>query len=104
MSTATNIDIIKRIDNALEKYYFSVNVSSYRNKEGQGKFKLYCDDNGFEQNDIEEELSQGADDCMLVDFDGKYFPLTEELDEKKRNEEIYRIIKCCADYAEPPPP
>ena len=37
------------------------------NSEG-GKFKLYCDENGFDESDVKLEMNSDANDCSLVEF------------------------------------
>eukprot|EP00483_Globobulimina_turgida_P012264 UN12286 len=91
------MSIIDQIDRVLEEYYKSFKRNDYKNADGIGKFKKYCDDNGFEENDISEEMKAPPDDCMLVDFDkndGKnIFPLNGAFDtEKDRQIAILAIL------------
>eukprot|EP01083_Nonionella_stella_P066671 175797_1 len=60
--------VIDRIDQGLATYYWS-NGAKYYN-DGIGKFKSYCEEYGFDDDAVEEELSLFAPtDCMLVEFD-----------------------------------
>eukprot|EP01083_Nonionella_stella_P219663 786627_1 len=60
--------MVDKIDAGLKSYYESIGVS-YINKDGFGRFKSFCLDNGFEDEDVVEEMQAGATECMLVDFD-----------------------------------
>lgn len=65
------------MDKGLEEYYKSIEVN-YFNDEGVGKFWEFCDENGFDDEDLEEELENDPEDCMILEFD-ENFPLEKAL-------------------------
>eukprot|EP01084_Bolivina_argentea_P061418 112241_1 len=94
---------VKKIDKALYLYY-KTQITDYKQEDyfqdNVGKFEIFCQDNGFEDNDVGEELRSGdADDCVLLDFDD-HFPLPENITDK--NSAIYKILKHCLEYGVPP--
>eukprot|EP01084_Bolivina_argentea_P150829 263350_1 len=87
------INIIQQIDECLSRYYESFKRKDYV-KNGVGKFQLYCDENGFSNADIDEELNN-ARDCTLVDMDDNFPLQIGTLDGDKKNEAIFNIILIC---------
>merc|ERR1719242_1946529 len=86
--------ILTKIDEALGKYYELKEVNTYFNENGDGLFKLYCIDNGMEEDQaIRDDLEEAADDNILVDFDKDNFPGIESAEDK--NAAIYAILKKC---------
>eukprot|EP01084_Bolivina_argentea_P158839 276682_1 len=84
--------IIVKINKALADYYVKVGNKSYFEGAEEGKFKAFCDDNGFEDKDILQELQQDPDDCVILEFDEE-FPLDPPIDdENERNETIFKIL------------
>eukprot|EP01084_Bolivina_argentea_P104299 186766_1 len=61
-----NNDVIK-IDKALALYYKLMGRNDYMSN-GIGKFHIWCDENGFEGDDIRDELNASFDECTLIDF------------------------------------
>eukprot|EP01083_Nonionella_stella_P058587 153410_1 len=91
-----------KIDKALGEYYAAVGSSDYYDADKQGKFFRFCQENGFEEDDIDEEFANSPDDCMYPDFDEE-FPLNPPItDDTARQAEIFRIIKYCYDNGKPP--
>eukprot|EP01084_Bolivina_argentea_P145458 254951_1 len=92
------MSIIDKIDRLLEAYYKFHKRNDYKNADGIGKFKQFCDDNGFEENDIADEMQAPPDDCMLVDFDkdeneNNIFPLYDTYNnEKEKQSAILEVI------------
>eukprot|EP01084_Bolivina_argentea_P007295 13710_1 len=103
--------IIDQIDDGLKQYYQQLGRDDYTNSDGIGTFKQFVQDNGFEDEDVKEELDvSNANDCTLTDFYDEnsmhinIFPLHPEI-ENNKDEEILRILKCIRDngYYEMPP-
>eukprot|EP01084_Bolivina_argentea_P213358 362376_1 len=93
--------IIDKLDNALQMYYKQLN-KEYMN-DGVGKFKAFCDENGFEEDDINTEMAmENAEDCVLVDFDEE-FPLDIPIDDDDlKNQKIFDILTHCYKKGKPP--
>lgn len=92
-------DNITKIDNALDVYYKTFGIDTYFNDNNTGKLAAYCEENGFENDDIEPEFSGDAKDCMLLDLD-EDFPLRSGYgnDEEDKKEAIFNILKNCYRY------
>ena len=58
---------IEQIDKAFTRYYKSLG------KDYHNQFALYCDDNGYEEEDIKEDIEDEAIASGLVEFD-EHFP------------------------------
>eukprot|EP01084_Bolivina_argentea_P302260 521708_1 len=83
---------IKKIDAGLSRYYKLWQRDDYFDDRNRGKFEASCDENGFGEEDIEDELETSAEECMLLDFDDN-FPGV-----KNNNlESIFTVIKKCYD-------
>eukprot|EP01084_Bolivina_argentea_P054990 100835_1 len=97
MSTVTD-----RIDRGLEQYYQSMGRNDYRNSEGIGLFQRFIEANGFEDEDILNELQTTHSQNMLVDinvYDEYNFPFTTEFkSDMERNKEIHVILQNIAQY------
>ena len=102
------MDGLERIDNGLKMYYEKLG-RKYINEDGIGKFGGFADDNGLNDDDIAEEFEMNPDECTFIDFAGTEdeellrFPLSskcEDVEEIKGK--IYRLIKYCHQYAQPP--
>ena len=101
--------IIDRINEGLSKYYyFACSRNDYFNEDNQQKgiFKFWCDENGFDEEGVSEELKQEAKQCNLLGDDtfDEEFPFWNskdlkkaENDEETKNEMIFSVIKKCAD-------
>eukprot|EP01084_Bolivina_argentea_P292276 502436_1 len=97
--TSQHIDII---DKALGEYYKQKKSPYFLYQDNTGKFKKFCDDNGFEDGDVKDELQSGPQECVLVDFDPQ-FPFNSPIEDKKqRNIEIFNILQYCHANKKPP--
>eukprot|EP01084_Bolivina_argentea_P082987 150248_1 len=81
---------IQKIDAGLASYYKTHGRDDYFNDDNIGKFEASCEENGFGEEDIADELETSAEECMLLDFDDN-FPGVKEGD----LEAIFAIIKQC---------
>ena len=93
-----NFGALKQIDKALGKYYGALNRLYYDNS--GGKFEQWFTANEFLEEDIEDELGDGAacNDCSYLEFDDN-FPFTNNyLTERQQQEQIFRILKNCYKY------
>eukprot|EP01084_Bolivina_argentea_P058348 106558_1 len=99
--------VIDRIDFGLKAYYEKLGRKDYVRTDGEGKFKFFVEESGFEDDGIEDELKQEPDECTIVEFDmdeddNNNFPLQEEIeDEDLKNKEIHRILNDIAKYGAP---
>merc|ERR1712176_1754941 len=79
---------------ALGRYYALKGVDGYFNDEGKGKFIVYCDDNGLDEEELNED---DPEQNMLVEFvEDDDFPGVDS-DDAQRLQKIFTIIKKCAD-------
>ena len=72
---------IEQICNAFGRYYKS------HNRGYEEYFTKYCDDNGFDEEMVAEEMQQDAEGCCLTDFadeDSYNFPFPESIDDKTK--------------------
>eukprot|EP01083_Nonionella_stella_P132660 403344_1 len=95
---------IRRIDKGLGKIYTNHDRGKDYYPDGTNKpglFSIWCDEQGFDDNDVEDEIQHPADACTLVDYcNVDEFPFsykiigqdTEDTKILKQNE-IYKIIK-----------
>eukprot|EP01084_Bolivina_argentea_P264917 448913_1 len=90
-----------KLNKALGNYYKSQGDNTYYSEPTpEGKFIAYCEENGFELEDIDDELTNDAADCIYCDFD-EDFPFDKTIKpttEDEKLEEIFRIIKDCYEY------
>eukprot|EP01084_Bolivina_argentea_P264916 448907_1 len=94
IQTETATPILVKMDDALRRYY------KWMGKEYENQFSEYCEENGFELEDIDDELTNDAADCIYCDFD-EDFPFDKTIKpttEDEKLEEIFRIIKDCYEY------
>eukprot|EP01084_Bolivina_argentea_P004121 7805_1 len=89
-------DIIRQIDKGLERYYKLLNAN-YTYEDERNKFIAFCEDNGFYDEDVKEELKQDFEDCMLIDMDDD-FPFPKDNQPKNRQQAIFDIIMRCYQY------
>jgi len=88
-------DTIGRIDVALDRYYKIHKREDYFDADGNGLFKKFCDENGFDDGEtINEEMEETAEDCQLTGFD-EDFPGVDASDAKTRDEQIFEILDKC---------
>ncbi len=92
-------NIINKIDQRLGEYYNWLGKNDYFDREGNGKFKTWCEDNGFEKydiNDVKEELQGKLKDCAFLDYDSS-FPLPTNYsyknNDKERTVAMFEILK-----------
>ena len=93
----------QKIDKALNLYYRALGHYDYYNDDGVGKFIEFCEENGLEAEEIEQELD-APDTCMYVEFDDD-FPFVDKeknLDEEKKNRAIFDVLKSCYQTGLPP--
>eukprot|EP01084_Bolivina_argentea_P271073 461112_1 len=68
-------NLIDKIDKALGEYYYQMRRNNYYNSIGEGKFKSFCNENGFEDEDVQEELQEtDGNESTLTDFFDDNFP------------------------------
>eukprot|EP01084_Bolivina_argentea_P162845 283353_1 len=86
----------QKIDSRLKLYYESVGRNDYVDANGIGKFLQFSIDNGFNEEDINDELNvDDPADCMYIEFDDN-FPLSQDINgEAEQQNEILKIIKNC---------
>eukprot|EP01084_Bolivina_argentea_P240005 403280_1 len=87
------------MDAALNTFYTALGRNDYYSN-GMGKFAHFCLVNGIEADDIEDELKENVDNCLLVDFD-KSFPFpnsTTFTHQKEKLGKILQILQYCYTY------
>merc|ERR1740123_186603 len=94
-----------KIDGGLAQYYKKAGRDDYINEKGVGKFLHYCEESGFGDDEIKDELSQAdAGDCSLIEFDMddkevNHFPFSNKVKaEAAQQKEIQRILNDIAKY------
>ncbi len=100
-----NKNIITQIDILLGAYYKLMNRRDYFDDDGIGKFAAFCDDNGFDDDDVCEELEE--EECTLEDFadddDIINFPFSYPYgDPTKKKEIILKILKTLKTFCDEP--
>ncbi|MEM7361876.1 MAG: hypothetical protein AAF335_02585, partial [Bacteroidota bacterium] len=68
----------EKIDYGLNIYYQLQGIYDYFDGDGQGKFSKWCEENGYEDETIIEELDEDIEDCAILEFDCK-FPLPKDV-------------------------
>lgn len=88
-----------KIDYWMGKYYESMYRNDYFDENDTGKFKAFVVEQEFDEDDINDELEQGVDDCGYIDFvDIDDFPFPQEYDQKEDDDKkkfIFDKIKEC---------
>eukprot|EP01084_Bolivina_argentea_P022634 42069_1 len=102
----SNDSILKRIDDALGKYYKQCGRNDYYDGNGNGKFITFIHINKCNENQIEALLCDdtNSDNNLFIKIDPQ-FPLIDEskiTDRKSRNDEIFKIVKHCYKFGAPP--
>mmetsp|Transcript_65391 Transcript_65391/g.104119 ORF Transcript_65391/g.104119 Transcript_65391/m.104119 type:complete len:552 (+) Transcript_65391:40-1695(+) len=88
---------VAKINAALAKYYQLMGAGDRYNKDGDGLFKDWCEENGMDDEQLQEEfetLQQESNDCLLLDFDDD-FPLQpnqQHLQDDDRRAAIAKIM------------
>eukprot|EP00484_Ammonia_sp_Unknown_P013956 CAMPEP_0197076374 /NCGR_PEP_ID=MMETSP1384-20130603/212084_1 /TAXON_ID=29189 /ORGANISM="Ammonia sp." /LENGTH=559 /DNA_ID=CAMNT_0042515227 /DNA_START=28 /DNA_END=1707 /DNA_ORIENTATION=+ len=88
---------VDSINAALAKYYQLMGAGDRYNKDGDGLFKDWCEENGMDDEQLQEEfetLQQESNDCLLLDFDDD-FPLQpnqQHLQDDDRRAAIAKIM------------
>eukprot|EP01084_Bolivina_argentea_P072964 132432_1 len=97
------MSLIERIDKALHLYYKHYQRSDYISSENNnGKFQIFCEENGFEDDDVETELQALPDECMLVEFDDTFPLLRSIINPKEKISKIHEILNYCKQNGKPP--
>ena len=92
MDNMAPLNMIDQVDRALARYYFKQDRNDYFDENGVGIFKLFCEENGFDADVIEEELDNDPSECMLIDVDEEFpFPKPP----MDRDKAIYDVLKRC---------
>eukprot|EP01084_Bolivina_argentea_P279638 478088_1 len=96
----------KLIDIALGAYYKNFGYDYYEDTaHHKGKFRVYMEDEQFDEHDIEEELGSYAtyENCSYLDFDIN-FPLSSDANDNSlnRSQQIFKILQTCYNFAPPP--
>eukprot|EP01083_Nonionella_stella_P304272 1056603_1 len=93
----------QKIDTALGQYYREFGAVDYFDNDGFGKFWRYCNDEGFDHNEIDEELAtDNESDCGYLDFDPD-FPFRNALNQSGKRTQMFRILQHCHRHGSPPP-
>eukprot|EP01084_Bolivina_argentea_P199751 341733_1 len=95
----------QQIDTALGLYYQGLCEYDYFDNNGIGKFLNYCQEQGFEYDDIGDELADGNEEnCGYLEFDTD-FPFTAPNLNKNATEqrlEKFRVLQHCYKIGQPP--
>eukprot|EP01084_Bolivina_argentea_P089557 161579_1 len=95
------LDIEERcaeLDATIAKYYKNME----KEYPTPGLFALWCDENGFDDESLAEELNGDPKQASLLEMD-EDFPLKPAIpDETKRIKKIIDILKYCYEFGEPP--
>jgi len=92
--------IVDQIDAGLGRFYSQKGVQGYFDGDGVGKFKAYCEENGFDDDMICDEMKEDPGESQLVDFDGETFPSPEDLEDEEIAKLILSVINKCATDAQ----
>jgi len=82
---------------ALGRYYKIKEVDGYFDDDGVGKFSAFCEENGFDDDMIQEELAEEPGQSQLAEFEADGFPGTTGLDPEAKQIKILDVIKKCAE-------
>lgn len=94
----------QKIDSALGDYYKALGEYDYFDNDGIGKFLRFCNEQEFDEKEIDEELSD-IQNCGYIDFDSD-FPFTAPIwqqNDSVKQKEIFKIIKHCHKFGYHPP-
>eukprot|EP01084_Bolivina_argentea_P223308 377859_1 len=84
------IDIIDIVNNNISIYYSYVGTKQYANE-----FKLWCEENKYDEEAVENELDKDLyRECKLIAFD-KEFPINRQMNSTDRAEYIYIVLQNC---------
>ena len=100
------IGLIDQINDGLSRYYAKCSRFDYFNEDNdkKGKFKFWCDENGYDDQVVLDELSMEPNKCLLCDQDGfdfKDFPFYNIEDtaraknDKVKQEMIFGELQKC---------
>eukprot|EP01083_Nonionella_stella_P200576 734388_1 len=87
--------LIARIDDGLSDYYQKQQMNYFveGGRNYIGKFMKFCEENGFDDDTVKNEMDSSVEECLLLDFDPK-FPLDKPThDHKTRAKLIMDILK-----------
>eukprot|EP01084_Bolivina_argentea_P185434 319771_1 len=88
-------DVVTRIDKLLGSYYKSMGINDYFDVNGDGKFMIWCNDEGYDDDSLKDDLGTGCtvEDCASCEFD-ENFPLNESIVNKtQQTNAIFQIIQ-----------
>ena len=88
---------IKKIDEALDRYYKWFRIYDYKNKDGIGKFLQFFQENNFKPHELGPKLigpTISYDTCIYIGWDD-YFPFDLNIDNITRRHAMYEVIKYC---------
>lgn len=77
---------IEQINESFREYYTSLN------KEYNNKFALFCEENGFDEDSIRDDIENETDESFLVDFDDDFPFKHSPKDEQSTKLFIHRLI------------
>ena len=88
------------IDKILGEYYKMNGIKDYFDENGAGIFSKYIEENGYEEEEIGEELGDDAnyEDCVYLDFDDN-FPFKKntksqiDLEEDEKQEILFNLLR-----------
>eukprot|EP01084_Bolivina_argentea_P197914 339056_1 len=85
-----DMKICRAINNRLSEYYKLNNNNTYFKSDKRGLFLAYVDDNGYDDDDLAQELiTSDTTNCMLINFDDD-FPMNGLYE---HDIEIHTILK-----------
>ena len=58
-------EIFAKIDAGLNLYYRALGHYNFKNDDDEGKFVEFCEENGLDDEEVEDELDQDADRFIL---------------------------------------
>eukprot|EP01084_Bolivina_argentea_P175370 303706_1 len=94
----------RRIDEALHSYYKEKGIRNYKNRNGIGKFLSYCRENNLKEDDIDNQLSVVAANCIYLNPLIKDFPFNPNvITTKEKQNELFEVLKYCHKHGKSPP-
>jgi len=88
---------VTKMDDSLAAYYEDMGRKDYYNEDGRGKFMEFTEMNGFDEDQMEEQLGHNVEamECLYIDMDGD-FPLKKKYKTtEERNEAIFHVLQDC---------
>eukprot|EP01084_Bolivina_argentea_P101567 182069_1 len=92
---------VTKIDQAIGRYYLEQGRNNYFDDDGKGIFFRYVDEQGFieDTDGFMDELTNSAEDSLLVEFDEDGFPFPKNKQDKSeeiKTKFIFDLITKCA--------